>query len=101
MLHHENEKWNGPWLLETESDKIQDVFFSSRGCLTNVPLLLKNFLKSLTTIADSLVLQFLDVEQVAHSSHDSLLAFKAEISFLSFAPLDNSESVLNFHLMQL
>nr|GEU87115.1 hypothetical protein [Tanacetum cinerariifolium] len=49
-------------------------FFSSLGCLTNLPFLLKNFLKFLMAIAYSSS-SLPDVE--VSSSQDSFLAFKA------------------------
>nr|GEU48860.1 reverse transcriptase domain-containing protein [Tanacetum cinerariifolium] len=56
-----------------------NVFLSFRGCLVNLPLLFKNFLKSLTSMAYSSSL----LQEVEHSSSlDSFLAFK-ETRFLS------------------
>ncbi|GJY98661.1 hypothetical protein Tco_0516091 [Tanacetum coccineum] len=55
---------------------------SFRGCLTNLPLLLKNFLKSFTAMAYSSS----SLPEVKHSSSlDSFLAFKARDFLSTFA----------------
>ncbi|GKB28084.1 hypothetical protein Tco_0867485 [Tanacetum coccineum] len=81
------------------SSLYQNDFFSSLGCLTNLPFLLKNFLKFLTAIAYSSS-SLPDVEVSSSlpdvkvsSSLDSLLAFKAIDLTLSFLPLYILESV--------
>ncbi|GKG32543.1 hypothetical protein Tco_0430053 [Tanacetum coccineum] len=56
--------------------------FSFRGCLMNLPLPLKNFLKSLTAMAYSSS-SLLEVEH--SSSLDSFLAFKARDFLLTLA----------------
>ncbi|GJV88259.1 hypothetical protein Tco_1532197 [Tanacetum coccineum] len=67
-----------------------EALFSFCGCPTNLPLLLKNFLKSLTTMAYSSS-SLLEVE--LSSSLDSFLAFKAR-DLLSPLPMTISESFL-------
>ncbi|GKC92267.1 hypothetical protein Tco_1157709 [Tanacetum coccineum] len=63
-----------------------NVFLSFRGCLTNLPLLLKNFLKSLTAMAYYSC-------SLPDSSPDSFLAFKVR-DFLSTFALTILESFL-------
>ncbi|GJY47505.1 hypothetical protein Tco_0436568 [Tanacetum coccineum] len=77
-----------PWselvrsLLKGSGSALSEAFLSSCGCCTNLVLLLKNFLKSLTSISYSSSL--LLGEEVS-SSLDSFLAFRATIErgFLS------------------
>ncbi|GJS12020.1 hypothetical protein Tco_0368816 [Tanacetum coccineum] len=71
------------------------VFCRSEVVPTNLPLLLKNFLKSLTAMAYSLS----SLPEVQHSSSlDSFLAFKAR-NFLSTFALNISESCTYAHLL--
>ncbi|GKE27345.1 hypothetical protein Tco_1442729, partial [Tanacetum coccineum] len=62
------------------------------GCRTNFPLLLKNFLKSLTSIAYSSSLLF---EEDASSSLKTCLAFKARDFYFSLLFLALSKSFSN------
>nr|GEY29772.1 hypothetical protein [Tanacetum cinerariifolium] len=71
--------------LETSSK----AFLSSCGCRMNFPLLLKNFLKSLTAIAYS---SSSLSEDEASSALDTFLAFRASDLYFSFLFLDVSES---------
>ncbi|GJU51104.1 putative reverse transcriptase domain-containing protein [Tanacetum coccineum] len=70
------------WSSKRGPEFLWNVFLSFRGCLTNLPLLLKNFLKSLTAMAYSSS----SLPEVEHSSSlDSFLAFKAIDFLLTFA----------------
>ncbi|GJS69679.1 hypothetical protein Tco_0702520 [Tanacetum coccineum] len=63
------------------SKAIYEAFLSSCGCHTNLPLLLKNLLKSLTAIGYS---SSSLLEEEVSSSLDSFLAFRASDLYLSF-----------------
>ncbi|GKB73591.1 ribonuclease H-like domain-containing protein, partial [Tanacetum coccineum] len=90
FVHRHNALTFQPLSVFVISELFEWSFLSFLGCLTNLPLLLKNFLKSLTAMAYS---SSLLPEVKPSSSLDSFLAFKVR-DLLSHLALTISESFL-------